>query len=597
MSNTVRALGIAPYENLREQLLSQARNNPDIELTVFVGDLQQGVDLARKNYYNDYDVIISRGGTAELLRRQLDIPVIDIPILPFDIMRAMKLAECVSNHYAIVGFPNVTGSASTICQMMQIEIDIYTIHKQDNIELTLREIYQKGIHAIICDMASYTEAMRMGMDVVLITSGTESIQSAFDDAVDLIKNYHSLREENRFLRSLIWNQLNHTVVFNEKGELFLSTLDNNAQPIMEFLQEEQSHTDTEDKQYLLKQLHNKLYSIRAKREEVGEHRYTTFFFSESRTALSDIRRGVRYVNCREAEREYRNSLYGIGCLLRTLQDEIDRINKTELPLIICGEDGTLKEQAVNYIYIQSVRRDRPLVVVDCFMLNESAWEYLISHRDSPLSQNGCTIFIKNVDVLPDEKRVQLIVSILSAGVSKRNRMVFSCVCPPQKKTTPAATEFLERLCGTSLFLPPMRQRSAQIPAIVNIYLSHLNTVQARQIMGLESEAMLLLQRFDWPHNYTQFQRILKELAATANGLYITVAAVNDVIEREKTQGTFDIRAEDTISPINLNQTLQQINREIVSRVLIEEKGNQSKAAKRLGIGRTTLWRMINDNKT
>lgn len=597
MNNTVRILGIAPYDNMREQLLSQAKKNPEIELTVFVGDLQQGVDLARKNYYNDYDVIISRGGTAELLRKQLDIPVIDIPISPFDIMRAMKLAECVSNHYAIIGFPNVTESASVVCQMMQTEIAIYTVHETEPIERTLQEIYQKGIHAILCDMASYTAATAIGMDVVLITSGVESIQSAFDSALHLMKNYQNLREENRFLRSLIWNQLNHTVVFNEKGELFLSTLENNAQPIMEFLREEQVHNDAEDKRHIMKQLNNKLYSIRANQEMVGEHQYTTFFFSESRTALSDIRKGVRYVNSREAEQEYQNSLYGIGCLLRPLREKIERINQMELPLIICGEDGTLKEQAVNDIYIHSEQKDRPLIVVDCFMLNETVWDFLISHRDSPLAQNGCTIFVKNVDVLSEERRVQLIGSILSTDASKRNRMIFSCVCPPKKTTTPAATEFLERLCGTPLFLPPVRQRAEQLPALANIYLSHLNTIQTRQIMGIEPEAMLQLQQFDWPHNFTQFQRILKELAASASGSYITLAEVNEILAREKTQGIFDVRAEDTGNPINLNQTLQKIDYEIVSRVLMEEKGNQSKAAKRLGIGRTTLWRMLNGNKS
>lgn len=597
MSNAVRILGIAPYDNMREQLLSQAKKNPEIELTVFVGDLQQGVDLARKNYYNDYDVIISRGGTAELLRKQLDIPVIDIPISPFDIMRAIKLAECVSDRYAIVGFPSVTESASAVCQMMQTEIAIYTVHEQETIERTLQEIHQKGIHAILCDMASYTAATCMGMDVVLIASGVESIQSAFDSALHLMKNYQNLREENRFLRSLIWNQLNHTVVFNEKGELFLSTLENNVQPIMEFLREEQAHNDEEDKRYIMKQLNNKLYSIRANREMVGEHQYTTFFFSESRTALSDIRKGVRYVNSREAEQEYQNSLYGIGCLLRPLRDKIERINQMELPLIICGEDGTLKEQAVNDIYIHSQQKNRPLIVVDCFMLNETAWDFLISHRDSPFAQNGCTIFVKNVDVLSDERRVQLISSILSTDASKRNRMIFSCVCPPQKVTTPAATEFLERLCGTSLFLPPVRQRAEQLPAIANIYLSHLNTIQTRQIMGIEPEAMIQLQQFDWPHNFTQFQRILKELAASAGGSYITLSEVNEILAREKTQGIFDARAEDTGNPIDLNQTLQEIDYEIICRVLVEEKGNQSKAAKRLGIGRTTLWRMLNGNKS
>ena len=68
MTSKIRLLGIAPYENMKFLMQEQAKEYSDIELTVFVGDLQQGVELARRNFYNDYDVIISRGGTATKLR-------------------------------------------------------------------------------------------------------------------------------------------------------------------------------------------------------------------------------------------------------------------------------------------------------------------------------------------------------------------------------------------------------------------------------------------------------------------------------------------------------------------------------------------------
>ena len=146
MTSKIRLLGIAPYENMKFLMQEQAKEYPDIELTVFVGDLQQGVELARRNFYNDYDVIISRGGTATKLRERLDLPVVEVPILPYDIMRAMKLAENVSSHYAIVGFPNVTASAQILCQLMQHRIDIYTVQDADQVESVLKSI-QRRLHA------------------------------------------------------------------------------------------------------------------------------------------------------------------------------------------------------------------------------------------------------------------------------------------------------------------------------------------------------------------------------------------------------------------------------------------------------------------
>ena len=127
MHRKVRVLGIAPYDNMKALMLNLAQERDDIELTVFVGDLQQGVELAKRNFYNDYDAIVSRGGTAQLLQEELDLPVVEIAVTPFDIMRAMKLAKSVSDQYVIVGFPGVTASAEQLCQLMQYQIDIHTI--------------------------------------------------------------------------------------------------------------------------------------------------------------------------------------------------------------------------------------------------------------------------------------------------------------------------------------------------------------------------------------------------------------------------------------------------------------------------------------
>ena len=69
--NKIRILAIAPYESMKMLMIETVKKFDDIELTVFIGDLEQGLLLARHNFYSDYDVIISRGGTASMLREQL----------------------------------------------------------------------------------------------------------------------------------------------------------------------------------------------------------------------------------------------------------------------------------------------------------------------------------------------------------------------------------------------------------------------------------------------------------------------------------------------------------------------------------------------
>ena len=195
--------------------------------------------------------------------------------------------------------------------------------------------------------------------------------------------------------------------------------------------------------------------------------------------------------------------------------------------------------------------------------------------------------------LTPEQRRQMLANLLAMDVARRNRVFFSCVCRMNELSTEAGMEFVEKLSCLTLYLPPVRQRAAQLPAIANIYLSYLNTALAKQIFGLEAEAMTQLQEFDWPHNYTQFQRILQELAQMTHGNYITAQEVQEVLRRERTMATVNKLVEDAGEPLDLNQTLDRINQDIIRRILAQENGNQSRTAARLGISRTTLWRLLN----
>lgn len=594
MDDRIRLLGIAPYEEMRTLMQEMAEAHEGIDLTAFVGDLQQGVELARHNFYNDYDAIISRGGTASLLREGLDLPVIEIPISSCDILRAMRLAEGVGGRCAVVGFPNVANSARELGQVLGRTVDIYPIRDAGEAEATLLSIREKGTRAILCDMVAKTTAMGLGLDVVLITSGAEGVHSAFNEALRLYGNYRHIREENRFLRGLIWNQINQTVVFNDQGELFFSTVKDNSSPIVDFLRDESRRPGPESRRHILKQIRNVQYSIRAGRESFGGTAYTTYYFSTSRIPSAEVPRGIRCLGWPEAEGQYHASLCGITGLLQDMQDRIDRINHSAQPALICGEKGTCKEQAANHIYLCGPRRDRPLVVVDCFLLGEKAWSYLLDHYDSPLAQSGCTIFVKNVDALSQDQRRQLLAAMLDMDVCKRNRLLLSCVCQRDELSSPAGRAFAEQLGCLTLYLPPARHRCAQLSAIASVYLSHLNaSLTAGQVTGMAHQAMALLQAYDWPHNYTQLQRVLQELALMAEGQEISVGEVEEVLRREQAMAEATGRTQKPAEPLDLSQTLDQINREVIRRVLAEEGGNQSRSAQRLGISRTTLWRLLN----
>ena len=140
MGEKIRILGIAPYEAMKTAMLRLAQNRSELELDVYVGDLHYGVEIVRHHMDEYYDAIISRGGTAELIEQVADVPVVEISLSVYDILRAMKLAENYKERYAIVGFPSITGSAHVLCDLLRYQIDIFTIHSGDEVLSTMEKI-------------------------------------------------------------------------------------------------------------------------------------------------------------------------------------------------------------------------------------------------------------------------------------------------------------------------------------------------------------------------------------------------------------------------------------------------------------------------
>jgi DNA-binding NtrC family response regulator len=145
----------------------------------------------------------------------------------------------------------------------------------------------------------------------------------------------------------------------------------------------------------------------------------------------------------------------------------------------------------------------------------------------------------------------------------------------------------KRLSCLSLHLLPLRERSDDIPSITALYLHKLNVSLGKQIIGLEAEAMELFTAFPWTHNLDQLQHVLKELAVVTKTPYITYNDVKYFLDQE-TPTMPSLPSVD----LDLSQTLDEINYQIILTVLAEEHENKEKTASRLGISRSTLWRIL-----
>lgn len=592
MNHRIRVLGIAPYEGIKTLMSSVVADYPQIDLTLFVGDMEQGLEIARSNFHGDYDVVISRGGTAKMLQKNLALPVIEIDISMYDILCALKLADGLPGKTAMVSFANITSSAHLLCDLMKYNMDIYTIDSAEAVEPTLRQLQKNDYQSILCDMISNTTAKRLGLNSFLITSGVDSIRKAFDQALLLCRSQQRLRDENQFFRQLIQGQIGQTMVFDQDGNLFLSTLDDPKPELLELLRRDLPESQLGAERRITRNLGRMLYAIRARRISTGSLTYTAFFFDARKTPLSPNQVGIRFSTRPEAENAFYSSIFSFAGSISDYQQDIEHISQSTAPVMVTGEDGTGKESIVSVLYMRSPLRNAPLVSINCSLLNDKSWAFLLEHHNSPLADQGNTLYFASIDALSEERRQQLLAVLSEMDVCRRNRVIFSCVCQPGEYTSAVGSLFMDKLCCLSLYLPPLRQMAERIPALVNLSLSHLNVDLPRQIVGADPEAITLLQNFQWPHNYTQFRRVIGELAVTATGSLITAENVRQALRKERHVGAFSPCAENAAAPLNLNRTLDEISQDVARRVVEESGGNQTVAAKRLGISRTTLWRLL-----
>ena len=587
----IRILGIAPYDGMHTIMENAAQAYPNIQLDIHTGDLEEGQAIVAQMPANAYDCIISRGGTATLIRKVTDLPVIEIEISVYDVLRAIKLAENYSRRYAIVGFPNVTEPAHTLCSLLDYHLDIQTVHSAEEANLTLTKLQQEDYHMVVCDMVTHTLARQLGMDAFLINSGVESLQAALDQAVNISTWFSRLRQEALLLRSITQGQNGRVIVLEQDGSLFYSSM---PDPSASLCQEISTHLPEIPESGNLKFYYteyDQLYSVTAQQIVLNSIKRFLFYCLPSRIPLHASRTGIRSLNKGECEYLFMNSFYSLSGAMGSLDIEIRSLTGLRQPILILGEPGTGKEQIAKYLYLHSALSNRPFVVINCASVSDKDWDFLLNHYNSPLSASGNTVYFQNLESMPEQWASAILSAIEETGLSRRVRLLFSCAVHENAAVPGTARSFSERLGCLTLNLPSLRSRSDEIPSLASLYLSNLNAELGKQISGFEPRAIEMLRQYNWPNNYTQFKNVLRSLAALSNGPYIRSTTVAELLAKErKLRSTASLR---TAEPAAAGtRTLEEIISEAVQQAVAAHSGNRAAAARQLGISRTTLWRYL-----
>ena len=589
MERKYRILGIAPYENLKNAMVTEAAKYEDIEMVVYTGNLEDGAQLALQHMNEGFDILISRGGTAELIRKIASIPVIEITLSINDILRAILLVGNLTEAYAVVGYPTVTQPAHVLCEMMNYRMNIITIHSPDELDPVLKELKAGGCNFILCDVITEMMAREAGVEPILILSGPESIDIAIDYSINMCRVLAETKARGRLFTRALDMQGMKTVIMKQDGSILFSTYnEKNISSVTGYLKKlaESPHSMSAKAFHMIE---NRLYSISAEETTFLEEPCYIFCLEQNPFPVGGSKHGIRFSTCTEVSVMYSSSFYSLTSSARLMEEKIRMINQTTLPVMILGERGSGKNQLAAKLYLESSMQRYPYITIDCQVLNERTWNYIISNYNSPLNDKNNTIFISNLQALSRHQQEQLLSFLVDTNAHKRNRIILSCSQTLDRDLPDPSRNFIDYLPCTTVYMPPLRELTDDIQGSSNLYLNAMNVEMSKQLVGFTPEALALLMSYRWPDNFMQLKRVLAELVMLTSTAYIQRDTVFEVIEKEKRQ-----YVPTTADLFDYNRPLGEMTREIVKVVLSQCGGNQTLAAKRLGIGRTTLWRYLNE---
>ncbi|MDQ1000464.1 propionate catabolism operon transcriptional regulator [Neobacillus niacini] len=586
----MKVLAIAPYDGLKELIIELGRDQ-DFEIHVEVGDLEKGVELASRAVDQGFDIIISRGGTAELIQKKVSIPVIEIEVSGYDMLRVLTLVRDYPGKAAIVGFPPISEGAATVCQLLEIDISPYVISKEEEVKPTLKQLLEKGYEVIIGDAITVKEAENLGLNGVLITSGKESLLKAFQNAKKMHNYFSILRRKLSIAQQILQEEEEGFVVFDTTFNSVYSNTCFSEQLNKTFkasikIEEAVTEVISKGEYTSLIENNNVFWKVKGTKLQGFEISLVLFRLKRVESNQKRLSDSINIISSLMNSSPIKSSFIKSNEMKMVIQSAEQYSEKKE-SIWISGEKGTGKEKLAQYIHYRSSNRSFPLMTINCSLLTAEQWNLLLSEEEGLLASNDKgTIFLKNIDSIALSNQKELMSYLIKNNPKSRIIASSSENILTMIESGAFLYDLYYLLAQLTLSLPPLSKRKEDIDHIARIFINESNTKYGKQIAGIRNEAIGELENYSWPGNITQLKQVINETVLLANGPFIEKEDINYILKTKV--------KETEMAQLVLTGTLEEIEQRIIKQVWLEEGMNQTKTAERLGINRTTLWRKLKE---
>ena len=400
-----------------------------------------------------------------------------------------------------------------------------------------------------------------------------------------------------------------------EGGLDLISYVKQAQPMCEIL----LITGIDDIEAAVKALRRGAYMYFVKPVDVGDLLYGVD------SAIRNLERSMAF---REYERSAFIDMMGDSPMIRKMINVATKVAPTDSTVLLLGESGTGKEVIAEYIHRMSNRYDKPFLALNCSALPETLLESeLFGYAKGAFTgatkdrkglfeeANTGTIFLDEVGDMPLMTQVKLLRVLQSREIRRlgENRTIkvnVRIIAATNRDLVAAIAEkrFREdlffRLNVIQIRIPPLRERMDSLPSLIRYFISKFNRRFNRGIHDMDRQVQFILANYRYPGNVRELENIIEHAVIMAEDDSIRASDLPDYLLTLKgpilalPKGLGEVEAELTFEPEGEAEpefiALAEMEKRLISETLIKCDGNQTLAAQKLGISRSTLWRKMKE---
>ncbi len=313
------------------------------------------------------------------------------------------------------------------------------------------------------------------------------------------------------------------------------------------------------------------------------------------------------------------NIFGISGKIKNILDKSIKVAGSDSNILITGESGTGKELIARVVHLNSKRKDRPMVSINCGAFPEGLLESeLFGHKkgaftgafnDKPgrfeladkstlfmdeIGDMGLPLQVKllrvlqerEIELLGDTRAKKIDVRIISATNKNLEDLVSKNIF---------REDFYYRINVVPIYIPPLRERKTDIIVLIYYFLKKFSSFQNEDVYGMSETAFNILLNYPWNGNTREIENLMEMLVVVSENGLITekdlpekYLAASPVEEMKKVFGPAPESASGLYSNFNLKREIEGIELGFIREAMEKSEGRKEKAAKMLGINRTTL---------